>query len=373
MTPSKLGKSVISIPAQSLPEGDVPGSLFDAKLLEQMLIPDELRRAVMLVSRLLDEPLCLVRPEMFTHGASRRWLDNKLQGVRHHVCISDGGAIKVISGLNNHLFLYGLGRHKRHAALRNISRWAPELFAGLKSQINTFHGVWVKGRFLQPPTQLLLPETAVPGVNPDFYEFYLHRPASDEGAKFIVDSGEVAAPSLAEFKEVIYVPLTESNALNEDFTRLVASVVAAAYFNPHQVVVIRLPNLSDTLAGIVQRVAVAVNALHNADVAMPRVPAKNVLLASHDLPESFFAGHEGRVSMIFDETFDYWQYTKKFYALIKTVRFLFGGDERALQRLVQGMTEVFGRLPATSGTEFGVPPFPVTWNRRQPELRVRRG
>ena len=334
------------MPAHDLREADIPGSLFDAAQLQHLALPGDLRRAFELVSAGCKKPLAMTRPEMFTHGTARRWLDDRLGAVRTHVCLSDGSVVKVIDGLENHVFFFRPEQLKQGAALRNLLAWAPEIFAQLRSQINSFHGAKVNDRLIVPPTSLLFPKRARAAAVPEFFEFFVNSHSGLESARHIIDEGAVAAPELNEFSEVHYIPFTESSTADPAFSKALAQKIAAAYFNPGHCLLIRLPALHDHVPGLLQQITVALEALSRLGIVMPKVPARNIFLARDDVPESYFDTRHARLSFMFDGSFDFWRYTQAFYKRLRGVTYWLGSARESSKSVTRGFSKILGR-PAT--------------------------
>jgi hypothetical protein len=355
------GRTVISVPAHDLREGDIPGSLFDAAQLQQLLLPEDLRRAFELVAAGCKKPLCMTRPEMFTHGVARRWLDDRLGSVRNHICLSDGSAVKVIDGLENHVFFFRSEQHKQGAALRNLLAWAPEVFAQLRSQINSFHGAMLNDRLIVPPPSLLFPKRERSGAIPEFLEFFVNSHSGPEGARHIITKGAVPAPKLNDFSDVYYIPFTESGAHDPAFSKMLAQKIAAAYFNPSQCLLIRLPALHDNVPGRLHQLSVALEAVRGRGIVMPKVPAPNILLLTHDIPENFFNTHQDHVSILFDSSFDFWRYTQAFYQRLRSVTYWLGNDRGSSKTVIQGFTKLLGRPPTGPRTVTAATPVALQW------------
>jgi hypothetical protein len=359
------GRTVISVPAYDLRNVDTSGSVFDARELERLSIPEDLRRAVQLVSALCRKPLCMTRPEIFTYGAARHWLDGQLGSVRNHVCLSDGSAIKLIDGLANHVFLFRLDHRRNSDALGNLLSWAPELFAQIRSQINTFHGASLRGRLVQPPTALLLPKTRSADASPEFFQFLTSRHSAEESARLIMDRGPVSEPKLQQFSEVTYIPFTECSARDRAFSKALAQTIAAAYFNPDHCVLIRLPRPNEDSVDLFQQLTVSLDAILGARVVMPRIPAPNILLLRHDLPESALDAHHDRVGMMFDSSFDFWRYTQALYRRLHTVTYVPSRDEVGFKPALRCFSAMLGRPPAAMRGTAATAPRPLTWTARK--------
>jgi hypothetical protein len=358
----KSNKAVISVPPNELRNVELPGSVFDADLLHDMPISEGLKCAYQLISMYCKTLMCVVRPEIFAHGETRRWLDSKLGEARHHICLSDGTSVKMIDGLDNHVFFYGLGRRKGSESLKNLLDWAPEVFVHLQSQINTFHATELAGRLVQPPTTLSMPKAHMPSAAAELYPFLLNPQSLEGSARLTVEKSTVANPTLEDFSELIYIPYSETSSHDATFTRMVAQSVAKAYFRPEQCVVLRLPMLSENIPDLAQQIIVTLKAISASNTVVPRVSARNVFVVSSDLPEIAFHRHD-RVSLLVDDTFEFWRYTRAFYTKLEGLRYVLGiCDRRRLQGVVRGLTAIVGRPPGGLGAASATPPIVLTWD-----------
>ena len=356
----KSGTVVISVPADELRHAELPGSLFEASELAGMPISEGLKRAVALIASVCRKPLCLVRPEIFNHGHARQWLTARLNGTREHICLSDGTSVKVIEGLDNHVFFYGLGQCKGSSGLQNLSTWAPEIFSHVKSQINSFHAVQLDGRLVQPPTTLSLPAARLPTALPEMFRYVCNPQCLDACARLITEAEITCKPTLDEFKQLTYIPLSESGSHDAAFSRVVARIIAAAYFNPEQCVLLRVPEANENMPDLAQRIIRTLEAIGGSGIVTPRVVAKNIFLLRSDLPESVI-DTDRRWSLVVDDTFDFWRYTRRLYPRLHELRYLYRGDPRLLADVVRGLSSVVGRPPRAAEQPSSTEPCVLTW------------
>jgi len=268
----------------------------------------------------------------------------------------------VIGGLDNHVFFYGLGRRKNSESLQNLLDWAPEVFVHLQSQINTFHSTLLGGRLVQPPTTLSMPKAHLSSGVAELYPFLLYPHSPDESARLIVENSAMANPNLDDFSELIYISYSETSSHDAAFTRMVAQVIAKAYFSPQQCVVLRLPVLSENIPDLLQQIIVTLRAMSASKTIVPRVAARNVFLVGSDLPEPVFHRHD-HVSLLVDDTFEFWRYTRDFYTKLESLRYVLGVcDRRRLQGIVRGLTAIVGRAPGGLGAASATPPIVLTWD-----------
>jgi len=138
---SCFGESLlVSLPGAALEGLALPGSIFDADVLRDRVLLPSLHLALRLVMAEAEATgtrlRFIARPEIFTHGASRAWLERRLDGMRHHLALTDGHTLKSIEGLENHLFFHARGDATGEAALNRLLTVAPELLAPFASQLN---------------------------------------------------------------------------------------------------------------------------------------------------------------------------------------------------------------------------------------------
>jgi hypothetical protein len=337
-----------------------------------MSVPEELKQAVELVATIYPAALCVARPEIFTNGVSRAWLDKRLGSIDRHICISDGSAVKVIEGMENHVFFFDLAQHRSRNSFRNLAEWAPELFIHLRSQINSFHAVELRDTLVQPPTTLLLPPAPIETHQLELHEFSLPSNSIEESAQWIIERGAIADVSFDSFQEITYVPMTESNARDADFCSLAAQVVAKAYFQADQCVLLRIPAYISEQSDYVARIQTAIQAIRSAKVVVPRVPAKNVFLVLKDPPEDYLESVGRRLTMLIDETFEFWKYTRGLYNTVQCIRYLFEGDLRRLQRVVESLTQIFGPSPIAADVSEHSESQMLTWRRKKSPSRKKK-
>ncbi len=330
---------MISVPASALRGNAYFGSVFDASRLKDLALTPDLRLAVDVVasnhngSKALQ---CVARPEMFTHGRSLEWLRSALPGVTDHLALSDGHTLKLIPGLKNHVFLYGLQTEERRLAFRNLLRRVPELWPQYESQVNSHHSSSV-------PAVAMLRATPATSSILWFYPLYLNRHSIEDSVNHVLGWGEPENRRLDKFSAVTYVPLTECACKDPGFQRVVADTVLRAYFDSSGCLLIRLPLPEAELA---QRVYLALESINAGAEHLPRVRPTNIFLVANDIPERTLAAVAARLTLILHLSVEFWCYTGALYAAAAQVRTTL---ERGLENplaLTQGLhLEAFGRLP----------------------------
>jgi len=313
---------VISVPARELVLVPIPGSVFETSVFNGAFISAELRLALELVATAYREaggagPVrCVARPEIFTHGPALHWLKRALGAVSQHVCLSDGTSIKLIPGFRNHLFTYGLYSHQRFVDFKKLLRRAPELLAQCHSQVNSFHRIDHQGLASEPIISLMQRTAPLSAASGWYFGFYLNPDSLEDSAEHMLNWGELQEPSLTDFEKVTYIPLTEAAAHDVNFQRVVAEMIAPAYFDPTHCLFIRLPPLGSDLT---DRMRLALDGIRRCRLHIPRVRSRNIFFSSGDLPEDFLASVGSRLSLLLHQSFEFWRYTKPLYQQAREV------------------------------------------------------
>jgi hypothetical protein len=312
------GGVVISVPPVELGGNIYRGSVFDSADLADCVLSDELRAALYVLTQHFADaahPLpCVARPEIGTHGVSLAWLQNRVAPAEHHICLSDGSSFRPIPGLRNHLFVYGIQRLRDYENVKKFGSWAPDLFAAADSQINSL--LTFPGRFgpVWPPTMFLPLLQARPVAQSAGYGFYLNSNSIEDSVDRLVAFGERTVPTLTDFSNVTYIPMTETALTDLGFCHLVAELIARIYFEPQSLLLLGLPFLGDPLSTPAARIAAALRAIAGSRVGLPRALADNVVFLKTEPAET--DATRGTMAMVAHESFSFWRYTEKFYAAL---------------------------------------------------------
>ncbi len=343
------GPLVISVPARELADLDLPGSVFGIDVLRGAKISSELRVAVELVAAFdfdrgaSPHVRCIARPEMFTHGPSLAWLMQRLAGVSEHICFSDGTALKLVPGLKNHLFAYGLQGHKRFTDFKKLTRRAPELLGQFKTQINSFHRVARDGFAFEPSPWLLSPPEAGGSEPAWFHEFYLNPHSLEDSAERMLGWGTLDPPSLIDYSTIRYVPLTECAVYDEQFQQLLADIIVDTYFDPTACLLMRLP---PTGTEITDTMRLALTGIRGAQRHVPQTRAENIFFLSGDADSRVLADLGPRLSWVLHHSFDFWRHPVSAYAASEEIIvFLDRQWTRASDAAKKLLAKAFGQAP----------------------------
>jgi hypothetical protein len=337
---------VLSLPARELPLAAITGSVFELDALSAVPLPADLRMAVELIAGAyhgVAAPIrCVVRPEMFTHGASLNWLRQKLGDATDHICVSDGVSIKLIPHLRNHLFTYGLHAQRRQLEFKKLMRRAPELLGQYDSQVNTFHRIAADGLAVEPAANLAMPSRAFAAAGVWYYGFYLNPHSAEDSAERMLDWGDLVAPPFADFREITYIPLTECVMKDGGFQRLVFETIEATYFEPKSVLLLRLPPGDD----LTVRMKWVVEGIRAVSLRLPQARSANIFLVGSDLPEDLLRQFGGRLSLVLHQSFEYWRYTPGVYAQANKILYVLDGEwKRPTECAKKLLREAFGQMP----------------------------
>lgn len=277
----------VSLPAKDITALSLSGSVFEPRELDHATLSPDLRDAIDLIQVATEAGggtmRCLAHPEIFTHGDSLAWLRATLGDARDHVCISDGSGIRVVPGMDNHVFFYALGRAAHLEAAQRLFKRAPELFSSLTSQINT--AIRVRGftSVGAPPTLHIQPDDTPAGPPPRMLAFYVNPVSPAESADRILARPPLVFADVGD-SPLILVPLTQVAIADRAFMDHVAQLVRKAYFETSVRMVLGLPPPDGADQSDSDRLFRVIDAFSRAKAAIPRVPAANVAFSSAPFP-----------------------------------------------------------------------------------------
>ena len=264
---------LISLPGSWLPQLRIQGSLFGRDALRDVVMPIEMRAALALLTQEASARSIsmqfIARPEIFTHGRTRAWLDERIGDAQDHVALTDGRALRTITGLRNHLFFYPRGNPAAEEALRDLLRVAPEPFTTLASQINGGLGFRFGTAWCRPPTMNLRLRQTPDAGSVERFPFYCGPLGAD-----LTRCLEAAPPDapLPEDRPIRYVPLSETALADGAFLRMLAQQVLEAVFGGPELLLLELPRLEGG-AETRDRIAAVSRAFEATGIAFPRAPS----------------------------------------------------------------------------------------------------
>ena len=269
---------LVSIPGGQLGALPLPGSLFAWRHLRDAPMRPELRLALALVTEAAAAARAqlrfVARPEIFTHGRARAWLDERLGGIRDHLILTDGETLRTLPGLDNHMFFYARGLPEQEAALARLLRLAPELFAGLAGQVNGNLSFRLGARWIRPKLHVLRFGSTPGPEQPLVAPFLCHAGNPARAAAFAASLAceKEAAPPQAGRPH--YLPLSASALADAAFLRELALLLhRAALGVGDETILLGLPASEDATADTEARIAAFLRPLAATGLQFPHAPS----------------------------------------------------------------------------------------------------
>jgi hypothetical protein len=283
---------LVSVPAVHLAHLDLPGSVFSWRYLRDAVLPADLRLALMLVIQAAEaqrtEIRFVARPEIFTHGPAREWLDAATGGAADHLALTDGNTLRLLPGLRNHMFFFPRGITSREAALRRLVRLVPDAFAGLASQVNGALSFRMGARWVRPAL-MPLGFAVTPRFEPPQYTPFVWLPGNHGYAGVL--SAREAAADLPLAQPPHYVPLTLVALSDHPFVVELAKMARAAVLDPAKgPLLIGLPVLDRDDGEVKDQVEAVLEAFSRTGIALPRRSSWSVRFVAGMPPPAALAG-----------------------------------------------------------------------------------
>ncbi len=297
---------LISVPPNELSQHVLSGSVVPLTEILSTQISHELRVALLLLHTAFGEGAELrvvVRPEMFTHGSTLSWLHDQIEGIDAHLCLSDGEAIRVVPGLKNHVFFYGIGKAGALEGFLRLRRRAPELLAGLATQFNSALDM-LPGQ-TRRPRMTLLPTTAHSEEGMTL-PFFTSRGPVERDARALAGQDPVVLPPS---QSLTYVAVSGAAMQNIPFMAGLIHQVIQTYTAPNRSLVIGLSPAVDVEEALIP----VFTALRQHAFTLPSGMPPNVFVQigrAAALPAEVFAGQSRLVAY---EAEAFWQRPPTFY------------------------------------------------------------
>ncbi len=343
---------ILSLPAVEISPLRLPSSFFGINDLAALPLSPALRLALDLVTaeagRRGTDLRIVARPEIFTNGETLAWLARETTGATDHLCISDGAAIRVLPGLQTHVFFHRLGTSHGAADLRDLTRRAPELVGQIGSQINTAIAFAAAAgqSWHRPPTIILQPPPAHAPPDAALLPLYLGARTIEENTARILASPEFA---LASISSLTYLAISGAGWARGAIAAAAADVIVRAYLNPNAGVIILLPPAEPAIApaaALAARLASFLHTLRQTGIRFPRAVPPNIALATAPLPLAQLETLPSRPTMLIDAAFDAWHHNHGFYERFSHLTLLLERAEFAHWRRVRTLLRaLLGRAP----------------------------
>jgi len=341
---------VVSLPSREMRAMILPGALFQIADLAGQPLSGTLRAAL----RLLDETcrdagqrlLLIARPEIFIHGDSRAWLMQQLDGIGHHLNLSDGSTIQLVAGLRNHLFFYNPGLCRNMTAFERFVGRAPEVPAQIGMQINTAFTFSIGQSLYAPQPLLLQTKNLFPPGEAEYRIFYLNPNSVADSIARIEAAPRITAEYVNGFTDITYIPFTDTAASDASFCRLVVKHILAAGQLPKGMLILGAPLAQEKRDTFSEMMSVLLAGLIRCGAVLPRAALPNVLITSSLLDEDVFARADRRCRLVMHETFEFWRCPRRYYERFETlcVAGRPGGRHDRLA-IIDLLAEACGRVP----------------------------
>jgi hypothetical protein len=330
----------------------LPGSIFDARAWAGAKVSTDLAAAVDLVVRvcaLLGRRVAFIyRPEIFTHGETLSWLHQELGGIEDHLSISDGSAIKLVPGLQNHMFLYAPGNERHLNDFRRLVERAPEIIPQLGLQINSAFSVRHCGQTCRPKSLLLQAQVLQTQADNDLRKFYLNPNALDTtSVGRSLKSASLAPGGLEHFKSVTYVPFTGSAAEDAPFCRMVARMILRSVGDREGcLLILGCPTACRETLSFAERVTRLLAGIQSSGIVLPRAILDQVLVSNALIDPSLFESMSGARALLLHDTFEFWRLCPAYYAVFDQITLVLPQSRRRDRAsLLALLADAAGRVP----------------------------
>ena len=215
--------------------------------------------------------------------------------------------MKLIPGLSNHVFFYGLSRRDDSDALRQLTRRAPELLGQFDSQLNTalYLGAGT------PVSQVLDGAVATPAKAA--YWPVAYDPASLEDSLARTLGGDPLSVLPPRASELAYVPLTQTSLGETGFLNWLSGRLLAHWRDPTRALVVRLPEAVAASDEIADRARSVLAALESVRARLPSAPAPNVWFADGDPAPEELRRSCPALEGVFPHSYDFWRQPPAWY------------------------------------------------------------
>lgn len=291
---------LVSVPFTRLGALPLPGSIFAWRHIRDAALPPELGLALRLVvSEAAARQTRLVfvaRPAIFTHGASRAWLDRQIGDAQDHLALTDGQALTVIPGLRNHVFFTGRGLPGAEAALARLVSVVPELFAGLAGQVNGALSFRLGEQRVRPPT-LLLRFARTPEAMEALHIPFLCHPGNPRFSATRAAEQALPPPAApADPRPIHYIPLTATALADLAFVAALArDAQRAALGSGEELLLLGLPHLDAEDADPAAQIGAVLQAIAATGLPFPNVASWGARFTNAPPPAG--ALRRGRVTL----------------------------------------------------------------------------
>jgi hypothetical protein len=166
------------------------------------------------------------------------------------------------------------------------------------------------------------------------FPFFFNCSSVEDSANRIEQEGPISPKNLTNFRQMLYVPLTETAMGEPAFARTVAKLVLQAYFDPTLLLVLRLPSTRDGKNDLTRGIAAILPALGASGVVIPRTRSSSIMFATQDVEEDHQLIGQFPLYILVHESFDFWRHTFDFYARSARVTVLAGSASTSMSEFL---------------------------------------
>jgi hypothetical protein len=268
------GTLLVSVPATQIAGLALPGSVFGWPVLRDATLDPALRLALRLVVAQAEAArqrlVFVARPEIFTHGRPRAWLDERIGDTADHLILADGTTLRTLPGLRNHMFFYPRGVPAQEDALRALAALVPELFASLTSQVNGALAFRSGSEQVCPPLAVMREAASIPLEQPMEAPFLFHAGDPNRVAMRSAAAALDPAEAPASARPIHFIPLSGAALADARFVAALGRLVRqAAFGDADHALVLGLPVPDASGGDLASRIAAVLRALAGAGLAYP--------------------------------------------------------------------------------------------------------
>lgn len=323
------GTLLVSVPATQIAGLALPGSVFGWSVLRDAKLDPALRLALRLVVAQAEAArqrlLFVARPEIFTQGRPRAWLDERIGDAADHLILTDGTTLRTLPGLRNHMFFYKRGVPAQEDALRDLAALVPELLASLTSQVNGALAFRLGPDQLRPPLALMRDAASIPLEQPMEAPFLFHAGDPDRAGLLSAAAAAEPAQAPAPGRPIHFIPLSGAALADAAFVAALGRLVRqAAFGDAGHALILGLPVPDGSEGDLAPRIAAVLRALAGAGLHYPCTQSWGVRFTT--APPSPAALEGGRLTL--HPATPFWRFGLSLYTAARRIE-VAGGEAGA--------------------------------------------
>jgi hypothetical protein len=238
------------------------------------------------------------------------------------------------------VFFYRRAFRDNCRALQRLFRRAPELAGTAASQVNS---CFVLAD--QPAPRSMFINRLSPADHPPalLLPFVLNRHSAEDSANRILQHKPIAPEALSGFAEIRYLLLTQTAFADAGFAHWLGAQLLAAFYTPTRLTLLRLPSVMDGPNRLTRQITSMLPTLRRAGLRLPQTAPKNLIFLTEDIAENHPLLARTPYQVFVHESFDYWRYTRAFFARAASVTVVRNGHSpHARGFLPDTISEIYG-------------------------------